>query len=181
MEVRWSARRVGEGIAVDAGVFVRFVKSNMFASKIKSGTVAETAPIHLDLFEVVKAAIASGEEGGQIGEIEEEVLEEEVEVKQPEGAEVSASDTLSKMQGVFRGAVAALLSLSPTQKLLLGSVASYLIAKMLSRGAHEPDTEAIRQLTQKVDDLKAEVGEMRALLERILEQSNQGEEGRVVT
>ena len=35
VEVRWAARRVREGIAIDAGVHVRILKASMFTNKIK--------------------------------------------------------------------------------------------------------------------------------------------------
>lgn len=64
VEVRWVARREGvDDILVQVGVFVDFKKNTFLKSKIRSGTIEETAPVHRTLFESAQAAcIAAGGE-----------------------------------------------------------------------------------------------------------------------
>jgi len=171
VEVRWSARRVGENdIAIDAGVFVRFTKSSMFASKIKSGTLKETSPIHLDLFEVIKSAIASGEEGGEIVDLEVEPDEEITSTVEVKVAETATDETTSQVEGIFRQLVAAVLSLTQSQQLLLAFVVVYFVIKMLFR-KNDPTADTIDDLAQKVDNLTNEVMEMKTMLLKMSEQS----------
>jgi hypothetical protein len=176
VEVRWSARRVeGNDIAIDAGVFVRFTKSSMFASKIKSGTFKETSPIHLDLFEVIKSAIAAGEEGG---EIEDQAVEPEEEMEALEEAEkiepveTTANETLSQLKDKAQQVMAAFLSLPQNQQMLLAFVVLYFMAKMIFPG-RDRNSEAIDELTTKVDSLTAEVVELKVMMKRILDLSEQ--------
>ncbi|KAL7537292.1 hypothetical protein ACHAXR_009090 [Thalassiosira sp. AJA248-18] len=170
VEVRWVARRVKENdIAVDAGVFVRFTKSSI-------GTLKETSPIHLDLFEEIKSAIASGEEGEGIVDLEVEDEPDEVEVVVKEEKEAAAPiEIVSQFEGIFRQFVAVFLSLTQNQQLLLALVVLYFVTKILF---HETElrAETVDNLSQKVDDLTNEVREMKAMLESIakmIDQSNQ--------
>lgn len=134
----------------------------------------ETSPIHLDLFEVIKSAIASGEEGGEISELEAEVPEEESKVIEMEKKETTANATLSKIQGIISQAVAVFLSLTQKQKLLFGFVVLYFVTKVLFRRRYaDPTSETLDNLNKKVDDLTSEVLEMKSMLEKVLEVSNE--------
>jgi len=186
VEVRWSARRVDQNdIAVDAGVFVRFTKSSMFASKIKSGTLKETSPIHLDLFEVIKKAIASGEEGGEIEDSEADtqpeeeanvataVVEEEGLRNKTTASEIATMDeTPPQVEGMLQQLVAALLSLTQNQQLLLAVVVLYFLTKMIL-SKKDPTADKMDDLARQVDDLTNEVRDMKNMLETILKMSEQ--------
>jgi len=186
VEVRWSARRVEQNdIAVDAGVFVRFTKSSMFASKIKSGTLKETSPIHLDLYEVIKKAIASGEEGGEIEDSEVEAQpEEEVNVattvvekdglrNKATASEIATMDeTPPQVEDMLQQLVAALLSLTQNQQLLLAFVVLYFLTKMIF-SKKDPTTDKMDDLARQVDDLTNEVRNIKTMLESILKMSEQ--------
>jgi len=176
VEVRWSARRVEQtNIAIDAGVFVRFTKSSMFASKIKSGTLKETSPIHLDLFEVIKTALASGEEGGEVEDTDIEP-KEEMEIATTETEEetnVTTPDTTtSQVESKFDQLIAAFSSLTQNQQLLLAFVIFYFVTKMIFP-KKDLTADKVNDLAQKVDGLANEVKEMKAMLESLLKISEQ--------
>jgi len=173
VEVRWAARRLKESdIAIDAGVVVRFTKSNMFASKIKSGTLKETSPIHLDLFEEIKSAISSSEGGEHIKDLEVESDEEIINIPiEVEELETTTNETLSQIESMYRQFVAAFSSLTQNQQLLLVFVVLYFATRILIR--KDSSAGAIDDLAQKVDGLTKEVRELKAMLESILKLSEQ--------
>ncbi len=145
-----------------------------FTFFLLSGTLKETSPIHLDLFEVIKAAIVSGEggEGKEDLEVEEP---EEADIKMPTDIEVTESASgviLSQVEGILRQVVTSFLSLPQSQQLLLGIVVLYFVAKLIF-GKKTDAAEAFDDLTRKVDDLTLEVKEMKAMLETILKQSEE--------
>jgi VAD1 Analog of StAR-related lipid transfer domain len=60
VEIRWVATREGErDVKVEVGVEVDFKKNTFLKSKIRAGTIEETAPVHKNLFEAVQAACAA--------------------------------------------------------------------------------------------------------------------------
>ena len=133
----------------------------------------ETSPIHLDLFEVIKSAIASSEGGEEISDIVAEEPDEET-TTIPTDAEPAESvkATLSHIEGAVRQVVASLVSMPQNQQLLLAFVFLYFVTKILS-GKKYPSSDAIDELSQNVEDLANEVREMKAMLKSILELSGQ--------
>ena len=178
VEVRWAARRLNRSdIAIDAGVVVRFIKSNMFASKIKSGTLKETAPIHLDLFEVIRSAIissSSGERGGE-GITEQESIADEGMAEEGNKEVVTNTPTeevepKSAVKGIIQFA-ASILSKPRNQQLILAIGLSFAAKMLFFRGGDAALTSAAQEmdhLSKKVDELTKEVREMKAMLELIL-------------
>ena len=156
--------------------FLRNVPVFRFASKIKSGTLKETAPIHIDLFQVIKSALASGEEGME-GIGEDSALPADEEAEEAEAAAIE-TPTMSLIESTFRDLVDALSSLTLNQLLLLAFVALYFLSKIFFRRTEVPTTETVDNLTRKVDDLTLEVREMKAVLERILELSEKSSSNR---
>lgn len=140
----------------------------------------ETSPIHLDLFEVIKAAIVSGEEGEGAGELEVEEEPEEETKKQPAEAEAAekpsttANAIFSQMEAIFRQTVATVSSLPQNQQLVLAFIVFYFITKIVFR-RKDPAAETIDNLNQKIDDLTNEVKEMKAMLENVLRLSEQSQ------
>ncbi|KAL3807060.1 hypothetical protein ACHAXA_008006, partial [Cyclostephanos tholiformis] len=160
VEVRWAARRIRENsVAIDAGVFVRFLKSSI-------GVLKETPPVHHDLFEVIKNAISSSDDREAISEVDlkqpllidaNKVNSDAVE------AETEIFTIPSKFEGIYR-LIIAVFSLAPTQQLAL-SVAIFLLARVIFS---KNDPSAVDDLAQKVNELTIELREVKDLLERIL-------------
>ena len=134
----------------------------------------ETSPIHLDLFEVIKSAIASSEGGEEISDIVAEEPDEET-TTIPTDAEPAGSvkATLSHIEGTIRQFVASLVSMPQNQQLLLAFVVLYFVTKIIFGKKQYPSADAIDELSQNVEDLTNEVREMKAMLKSILELSGQ--------
>lgn len=127
----------------------------------------ETSPIHLDLFEVIKSAIASSEGGEEISDIVAEEPDEETTTIPTDAEPVeSVKATLSQV-------VASLVSMPQNQQLLLAFVVLYFVTKILFGKKQYPSADAIDELSQNVEDLTNEVREMKAMLKSILELSGQ--------
>lgn len=145
-----------------------------------SGTLKETSPIHLDLFEVIKAAIASGEKGEGAGELEVEEEPEEEAKEQPLEAETVAkpptttNTIFSQMKAVFRQVVATISSLPHIQQIVLAFIVFYFITKIVFV-RKDSAAETINDLNQKIDDLTKEVKEMKAMLKSVLRLSEQSQ------
>lgn len=147
-----------------------------------SGTLKETPPIHLDLFEVIKSAIAAASEGGEdIKDIEDEEQEDDITAPSIETEEPAAATNtaLTQIEGVLRQAVSMFLTLSPNQQLLVAFFVLYFLAKMFFGKKGAIRSEEIDDLAQKVDDLAREVKEMKALLETIVAQQLQASAAQV--
>jgi len=145
----------------------------------------ETSPIHLDLFEVIKKAIASGEEGGEIEDSEADtqpeeeanvataVVEEEGLRNKTTASEIATMDeTPPQVEGMLQQLVAALLSLTQNQQLLLAVVVLYFLTKMIL-SKKDPTADKMDDLARQVDDLTNEVRDMKNMLETILKMSEQ--------
>lgn len=130
-----------------------------FASKIKSGTLTETKPIHLDLFEELKTVIKSDETVSELAEEPKEENEQSTEATAEESAQVVQVQTQSswKLTSMFLGLP------KPVQILALG-VSSFVVMRLLSRS--DP---SIAQLSRQVEDLESDVKEIKAMLKTILE------------
>jgi len=169
VEVRWAARRVGTNdVAIDAGVFVNFIKSSMFASKIKSGTLIETKPIHLDLFEEIKTVLISDDNNTELaGEAEEEVeSEQSPEVEEEEivqAVQTQSNSPRNQLSTMF-------MSLPKPVKVLALGVTCFVVMRLLF---HSPDPTII-ELSRQVEDLGKEVKEIKAMLESVLEAVGDG-------
>lgn len=81
VEVRWVATREGENdIKVECGIFVDFKKKTYLKSKIQSGTIEESTPVHKSWFQVIqKECLAAGGV-----EAEENIDEEPTTQKEPQ-------------------------------------------------------------------------------------------------
>lgn len=131
-----------------------------FASKIKSGTLTETKPIHLDLFEELKTVIKSDETVSELAEEPKEENEQSTEATAEESAQVVQVQTQSswKLTSMFLGLP------KPVQILALG-VSSFVVMRLLFS---RPDP-SIAQLSRQVEDLESDVKEIKAMLKTILE------------
>lgn len=131
-----------------------------FASKIKSGTLTETKPIHLDLFEELKAVIKSDETVSELAEEPKEENEQSPEAIEEESAQVVQVQTQSSwnLSSMF-------LDLpKPVQILALG-VSSFVVMRLL----FSRSDPSIAQLSRQVEDLESDVREIKAMLKTILE------------
>jgi len=133
----------------------------------------ETSPIHLDLFEVIKSAIASSEGGEEISDIVAEEPDEET-PSIPTDAEPAESvkATLSQIESTIRQVMTSLVSMPQNQQLMFAFVVLYFVTKMLFGKKQYPSADAIDELSQHVEDLTNEVQEMKAMLKSILELSD---------
>eukprot|EP00956_Cyclotella_meneghiniana_P018667 scaffold31254_cov72-Cyclotella_meneghiniana.AAC.5 len=153
VEVRWSARRQGNSdIIIDAGMHVRFIKSSMFAKQIKSGTLTETKPIHLSLFETIKSAIASG------NNTEEELVEAEetndVETKAP--IDIEEVDAMKKEPKRKESETMSVFKIVSTSIM------------MFTSGRLGSEQQQLDALNRKVDQLTSELSEIKSLLHTIV-------------
>jgi hypothetical protein len=133
-----------------------------FASKIKSGTLTETKPIHLDLFEEIKAVVISEDNATELADADvgEEEEEEEIEVVEEEIVRVQ-----TQTESPWNQLSTICMSLpKPVMVLALG-VTSFVLVRLLFR---RPDP-TIAELSRHVEDLGREVKEIKAMLESVLE------------
>lgn len=156
VEMRWSARRKGTNdVVVDVGLHVEFKKSTLLKKQIKSGTIAETTPIHGRLFEEARRVCSIGGEGAVEPEEEEEKAIAHTEEK---------------------GMVELLLDMLPIDKNALfaaaGAAAIFLAWKSFSflffRGQRISSAGDVADLHGRIDQLQAEVRLVQASVDQIL-------------
>ena len=128
----------------------------------------ETSPIHLDLFEEIKSAIASSDDGEGITDMED--VEEEAKEVSIQVESEPATTTSPKDGGIVHRVISSFLSM-PKLQILLGVGVLYFGAKMLLSNRRDSNASAIAELSHKVDDLSKEVIEMKAMLETVLKVS----------
>lgn len=141
--------------------------------------------MHLDLFEVIKSAITSTENGGAISDIDV-VDEPEKEVTNNvltgsvvgEIRDAAKVDTtpLNNIEGILRRMIVSVTSLSQRQQILLALFVLFIVTRtvLFLGGTTQNQTkisssgpEVFDVLAQRVEDLTKEVGEMKAILEQI--------------
>ena len=130
----------------------------------------ETSPIHLDLFEEIKSAIASSDEGEGITDMENVEEEANEDVTSSVQVESESITIPSKEGGIVRRVVTSFLSM-PKLQILLGVGVLYFGANILLSSRRDANANAIAELSHKVDDLSREVKEMKAMLEAALKVS----------
>jgi hypothetical protein len=194
VEIRWVGRRVGtdsNDLQLDAGVFIDFKKSSMFASKIRSGTIDESKPTHVNLLESVKKVLADippqqVEEFPPQELLEEESSEEEEEEEEfavvaqqkpskllsPQEKIVKAfADGLEQTQQAIQSAVADPLS-SPLVICLAAYIAFIVLRRLVfGKALSLPSTISnadVQILSAKMDALTHEMTVMKQQLEEIL-------------
>jgi hypothetical protein len=158
VEVRWVARREGSNnVKVDVGVFVDFRKSTFLKKQITAGTIAETKPVHVSLFDAAKRACVAASKG-ITGEIEEEKKEDLAQI------EIEASVDVQK----------------PTlfDKDTLRNLGTLFIAFLVLRWAglffsrwsrtDQVSADEVSRLYERIDDLEAELRGIREALEEVL-------------
>lgn len=176
VEVRWVARRVGnKDLLIEVGVLVDFKKSSMFASKIRSGTIEETKPVHVALFDAVKSACAAGpeeEEGDEEEELEEEFEEREtLESKNMLGvilsqissfvSSVKTHSIQSKLKQL--GFTAAPESVSQQLPVMLAVVFCFVCLRHFMMPVSD-----LQHLHDRMDHLNTEMAEVKDLLKEML-------------
>jgi hypothetical protein len=143
-----------------------------FASKIKSGTLVETKPIHLDLFEEIKRVIKSdyiATELADVGEAEADEEEEESE-QSPEVVEEEIVQVHTETKRPLNQLSTLFVSLPKPVKALALGLTSFIVVRLLFR---RPDP-TIAELSRQVEDLGREVKEIKAMLESVLEAVGDG-------
>ena len=125
----------------------------------------------MDLFEEIKSAIASSDNGEGITDIEDTEEEAKEEVTSSTQVESEPATTTSpKERGIVHRVITSFQSW-PKLQILLGVGVLYFGANMLLSNRSDPNAIAIAELSHKVDDLSREVSEMKAMLEAILKLS----------
>lgn len=156
VEMRWSARRKGTNdVIVDVGLHVEFKKNTLLKKQIKSGTIAETTPIHSRLFDEARKVCSIGGEGA----VEPEEEEEKAIVQKEE-----------------KGMLEVLLEMLPIDKNALfgaaGAAAIFLAWKSFSflffRGKRTSSAGDDTDLHGRIDQLQAEVRLVQASVDQIL-------------
>jgi hypothetical protein len=160
VEMRWSARRKGANdVIVDVGLHVEFKKNTLLKKQIKSGTIAETTPIHGRLFEEARKVCSIGVEGA-VEPVEEEEEEEEKAIVQKEE----------------KGMLEVLLEMLPIDKNALfgaaGAAAIFLAWKSFSfqffGGQRTSSAGDVADLYGRIDQLQAEVRLVQVSVDQIL-------------
>lgn len=140
-----------------------------FASKIKSGTLIETKPIHLDLFEEIRTVLTSDDNNTELagaGEAEEEVESEQ----SPEAEEEEIVQVQTQSNSPRNQFSTMFMSLPKPVKVLALGVTCLVVRRLLF---HSPDPTII-ELSRQVEDLGKEVKEIKAMLESVLEAVGDG-------
>ncbi len=137
-----------------------------------SGTLKETSGLHLDLFEVIKSAITSTENGGAITNVDAEEPGQEVTKMSTEAEGVIDTDKVNTplhyFEYILRQSIVAVSSLSQRQQLYLALFIMYLVTKLSFLGIRtESSSGETMDLVHRVEDLAKEVREIKAILKQI--------------
>jgi hypothetical protein len=150
-----------------------------FAKQIKSGTLTETKPIHLSLFETIKLAAAPDESNDADAVEPEEKPKEETTVPMIEnGARRKEPEISSPIRSCISFLSNSFWSLPKEYQLLSGVLFIGSVWAWSRGGASE--SQQIAALNQKVDQLNGELIEIKALLQTIA-QSMSGDDQRLKT
>jgi len=193
VEARWVARRVGSrDLSIDCGIFVDFKKNTMLKSKIRQGTIAESTPVYLNLFDEMKDVCAANAEPLDETEEEEEDDDEDRSLPEEEMPEIKSrfqiavgqaraiKSSLMKYCGEMKNTAAehpAFQQIDSRQILMaIGSLFALLIlCWFVSPDATVPQNdvtnvsrEEMEQFTKRLDDMNSEMKEMRIVLKQIL-------------
>lgn len=169
VEVRWAARRMRDGIAIEAGVFVRILKASIFTNKIKSGVLNETPQVHLDLFEVIKKAIGSSDDSA-VSEQELKKHDDSTKASTDIGETETANiKTSLNFEAIVLQIIATFSSLTPSQQVAMFVAASFVTLYFVGKGIFRNNSSrGTDDFGQRVDELSNEIREMKIILERIL-------------
>ena len=142
-----------------------------FAKQIKTGTLTETKPIHLSLFETIKVAIASDESNG-VGLIEPED-ERDLEAKpnlDEQSVREESGDIVVKDVSPLRTCINLISNAFwtlPRRYQVLSGVAFFGTVWFFSHRAGS-DQQKLEDLHRKVDRLNNELTEVKTLLKTIV-------------
>jgi hypothetical protein len=178
VEVRWVARRIDQNdIQIDVGAFVNFKKSSMFTKQIRTGTMTETKPLHLHLFEHVKKACAADSPAGEEDTEEEEEVDESLDTKETE----EATNPLTQIQDAIKklwsfacefGNERDVMQLVP----IMAAGVMFILWLSWRKSSSHVDGEDTRvvshsemvHLSNRMDELSTDIKEMKELLEKVL-------------
>jgi len=170
VEIRWVTRREGDqDLKVEVGVEVDFRKTTFLKSKIRSGTIEETAVVHKELFQAIAKTCAAAKGEAAVAE-EIEISEEDKNV--PLSPEVDTMDIKAKAMQ--------LLSNVSLEIAACGALVLFLFFwRLLSRnrGVNVVEesllsspalAEEVAALGSRVDGLEAELKAIHGTLQEIL-------------
>ena len=166
VEVRWVALREGtDDIKLECGLVVDFRKKTFLRSKIQSGTIEESTPVHKSFFATLQAACV--EAGGmEVGEAEEP------EVNEQEKAEAANAPGLSKsVQAIKENPY--LIHIAA----VAGPILLYIVWRffVMPRSVVAPHAEPqlVDILIQRLASLEAKVDALQSSMDELLEASRQ--------
>jgi len=164
VEVRWVATRIGSrDILIEVGVFVDFKKSTFLKTQIRNGTMTETKPVHENLFEFVKIALAKEidlDGDADVNDSDEEDNEA--------SSQVGDSKQSGGIFGTFRSSLPSIVADNLFIALPVIAVASYFVycGMFSSSGA---TSNEIAALNMKIYNLQAEMKLMQQTIEELKE------------
>jgi hypothetical protein len=122
------------------------------------------------LFEVIKKAILSSDDGEAINELELKQPGDDTKNAYTDIGETSVATvtTPPKFEGIFHQIIAAFSSMTLSQQIVVSFVAIYFATRVIF---HKNDPRADDDLAQKVHELANEIRDMKVILERILKMS----------
>ncbi|KAL7579838.1 hypothetical protein ACA910_004851 [Epithemia clementina (nom. ined.)] len=164
VEVRWVASREGEDdIKVECGLFVDFRKKTFLKSKIQSGTLEESTPVHKSFFETVQAAcVASG------GIEAAEEVEEQPEAEEPKKEDLVAlfASTSSSLSKVIEDNPNVIHIASIAVPLFIFFVWRLFF---ISHTASSPPLHLVETLIEKIDALEAKIDALQSSMYELLD------------
>jgi len=198
VEIRWVGRRVGaQNLQLDAGVFVDFKRSSMFAKQIRNGTIEESKPTHANLLQCVKKTLTNLpalsintsetlEEEQQVEEEDESLDDEssvmpedllalEIEIEQPSQIPTKPISPLENLSILTQPLLQILQdftenpTLSPFALAILAILVLFLYRSMFLRSSPSVNNPDISTMISQIEAMTREISEIRSRLDEVLE------------
>ena len=124
----------------------------------------ETPKVHIDLFEVIKKAIGSTDTDLKQSDDNNDTTKASI----VSGETVDVAAVKASTNFVFSQIIAAFLSLSSGQQIVVLMLASFVTLYVVGVIFRNNDSNGTEDLAQRVDELSNEIREMKIILERLI-------------
>ena len=124
----------------------------------------ETPKVHIDLFEVIKKAIGSTDTDLKQSDDNNDTTKASI----VSGETVDVAAVKASTNFVFSQIIAAFLSLSSGQQIVVLMLASFVTLYVVGVIFRNNDSNGNEDLAQRVDELSNEIREMKVILERLI-------------
>ena len=124
----------------------------------------ETPKVHIDLFEVIKKAIGSTDTDLKRSDDNNDTTKASI----VSGETVHVAAIKASTNFVFSQIIAAFLSLSSGQQIVVLMLASFVTLYVVGVIFRNNDSNGTEDLAQRVDELSNEIREMKVILERLI-------------